>query len=260
LTKNDNYCGMVLVSDGKETCNGDPEAEAAKLAKNPKLSFGIHVVGFDVQPEERKSLEAIAKAGKGEYYNAETAEELGKSLDEIAKDLSRRAKPPVQRGNRRAVRLLSPKVELPPMKELLLVPEKTDIAYVYTYKLASIDRYGAELRIPSSSAKYDLIWVPKEGKPIRLVKGFTLPERKVVDVKPEEHAGMVQVNGEGTARSVVVAPTGTDKAYANTYAIQTAKKFGEVMAVPAGDYDVFVNGDLVEEKLKVEPGKLQELD
>jgi hypothetical protein len=37
-------------------------------------------VGFDVSAEERKQLEAIAKIGKGTYYNVRTATELSDAL------------------------------------------------------------------------------------------------------------------------------------------------------------------------------------
>lgn len=73
---------MVLVSDGMETCKGDPAAEAADLAARFNLTFGV--VGFDVKPEERASLEQIAAAGKGRYFDARTATELVKAAEEVA--------------------------------------------------------------------------------------------------------------------------------------------------------------------------------
>ena len=56
LARNDSPCGMVLISDGKETCNGDPAAVAASLTSRLKLSFGLHVVGFDVQGDDAPHL------------------------------------------------------------------------------------------------------------------------------------------------------------------------------------------------------------
>ncbi|MEX2317277.1 MAG: VWA domain-containing protein [Pirellulales bacterium] len=100
LLKNDAYSGMVLISDGKESCMGDPAAEAAKLAMNPKLSFGINVIGFDVKAEERESLEGIAKSGNGKYYNAESAAELEASVSALRKELESKTKSPEQRGSK----------------------------------------------------------------------------------------------------------------------------------------------------------------
>jgi Mg-chelatase subunit ChlD len=51
LAKSKGLSGVVLITDGMETCHGDPKADAAKLAANPKLTFGLRVVGFDVYPK-----------------------------------------------------------------------------------------------------------------------------------------------------------------------------------------------------------------
>jgi hypothetical protein len=259
LTKNDTFCGMVLVSDGKETCNGDPEAEAAKLAQNPKLSFGIHVVGFDVQPEERESLEAIAKAGKGEYYNAQTAEELAKSLDEIAKDLKERAKPPKVKVNRRLLEVVSPKIEMPEIKEIYLAKEDAPLTTIKSYQVgATLAGYDKQLNVPSS-AKHIIVLVPKNGRPVKMVEKFSIPEPDLVQVRPEEHVGLVKVGGQGTPKNIFLSPTGSPQSTAHAYSIQETKKFDDVMIVPAGEYDVYVDNELIYEKLKVEAGKLKEL-
>jgi Ca-activated chloride channel homolog len=78
LAKNDAVCGLVLLTDGKETCGGNPVEVAATLAGKLRMSYGVNVIGFDVQDDERASLEEIARAGKGKYYNAQTAGELAK--------------------------------------------------------------------------------------------------------------------------------------------------------------------------------------
>jgi Ca-activated chloride channel family protein len=63
---------IILVSDGKETCEGDPCALVKKL-KALGIKFVMHVIGFDVTEEERAQLECMAKAGGGEYFTAKTA-------------------------------------------------------------------------------------------------------------------------------------------------------------------------------------------
>jgi von Willebrand factor type A domain-containing protein len=260
LTKNDAYSGIVLVTDGKETCNGDPVAEATALAKNPKLSFGIQVVGFDVKPDERKALEELAAAGKGKYFNAQSADDLAASFDDIAKALKEAATPPKVASNRRALKIVSPKIEMPEMGEVFIVKSGSPLAVVSTYKIAGIKKYGEELRIPSSSEKYDVIFTPKNGSHVQMIKGFSLPERQVVEIHPEEYLGLVKVNGKGNVKNIFIAPADAPKAVASTYAIQRAKAYGETMIVPAGEYNVYVDGNLIEEKLKVEAGKLQELE
>jgi len=70
---------VILVSDGKETCGGDPCA-AAKALHEAGVGLKIHVVGFDIKPEERAELECIAKAGGGRYFAADSAAGLSEAL------------------------------------------------------------------------------------------------------------------------------------------------------------------------------------
>ncbi|GAB4116532.1 MAG: hypothetical protein Fur005_21660 [Roseiflexaceae bacterium] len=71
---------VILVSDGDETCDGDPVQAAAELrAAHPNVR--VSVVGFDVGPEEwRNRLQGIADQGGGEYFNAENADQLTAAL------------------------------------------------------------------------------------------------------------------------------------------------------------------------------------
>jgi von Willebrand factor type A domain. len=81
---------VVLVSDGKETCDGDPCEGAKKLAA-AGVNLKVHVVGFDVSAEERKQLECIAKEGKGRYFDAQNAKGFQEAIVQV-KDVV--AKPP----------------------------------------------------------------------------------------------------------------------------------------------------------------------
>ena len=66
---------ILLVSDGKETCEGDPCALAAEL-RAAGLRLVIDVIGFDVTPEEREQLMCIAEQGGGTYYDADSVEDF----------------------------------------------------------------------------------------------------------------------------------------------------------------------------------------
>lgn len=58
--------GVILLTDGAESCQGDPVAAAASLRnKFPGVTIDTYVVGFSVQPSERDQLNAIAAAGSG---------------------------------------------------------------------------------------------------------------------------------------------------------------------------------------------------
>jgi Ca-activated chloride channel family protein len=66
---------VVLVSDGEETCDPDPCA-AIREIEEAGVPFVVHVIGFDVNDEQRAQLECIADAGGGRYFTAANAEDL----------------------------------------------------------------------------------------------------------------------------------------------------------------------------------------
>lgn len=67
---------VVLVTDGEETCNGDPAAAIATL-RSSGLDVRIHIVGFAVDELGLKeTFQAWAAAGGGRYFDAQSGEEL----------------------------------------------------------------------------------------------------------------------------------------------------------------------------------------
>ncbi|NSX56268.1 VWA domain-containing protein [Parasulfitobacter algicola] len=82
LRETENAVSIVLVSDGIESCEGDPCATAA-LLREQGIDVTIHVVGFDVDAEAEEQLSCIAKAGGGEYYQASSADALSGALADV---------------------------------------------------------------------------------------------------------------------------------------------------------------------------------
>lgn len=60
---------IYMVSDGVETCGGDPVAAAQALHESDVKAI-INVIGFDVDDKGREQLKQIAAAGGGEYLEA----------------------------------------------------------------------------------------------------------------------------------------------------------------------------------------------
>lgn len=74
---------VVLVSDGKETCEGDPCVTAKALAAvDAKLI--VHTIGFGVDAAARRQLQCIAAMGRGTYSDAGTSRDLAAALGEAA--------------------------------------------------------------------------------------------------------------------------------------------------------------------------------
>jgi hypothetical protein len=73
----------VLVSDGKETCEGDPSAAAKALAE-ADAKLVIHTIGFNVDAAARFQLQCIARMARGTYSDAAGAADLGARLGAAA--------------------------------------------------------------------------------------------------------------------------------------------------------------------------------
>lgn len=79
---NEDYEGsltLYIVSDGKETCDGDPVAEAKDFADKSEKRH-VNIIGFHVDRESENQLKEVAEAGNGEYLKADNAEELRGSI------------------------------------------------------------------------------------------------------------------------------------------------------------------------------------
>jgi hypothetical protein len=86
LAQHEGRASLVLISDGKETCNGDPCAAARRL-RAQGVDTTIHVVGFDVGAEEREQLQCIAEGGGGRYFGAANAAELAAALARVREEV-----------------------------------------------------------------------------------------------------------------------------------------------------------------------------
>lgn len=84
---------IILISDGEETCGGDPVGVAGKIKNEFGVDVVIHVIGFDVKEKEKMQLAGIAKAGGGTYYAADNAQQLKDSLVQIKKAVVEKAPP-----------------------------------------------------------------------------------------------------------------------------------------------------------------------
>ena len=72
---------VYVVTDGLETCGGDPVAAARDLADGGVRPI-VNVIGFEVGDTDHEELREIARAGGGTYTDADTGAELERYLDE----------------------------------------------------------------------------------------------------------------------------------------------------------------------------------
>ena len=131
---------VILVSDGKETCNADPCAAAAELEASG-VDFTVHVVGFDLDAEEKAQLQCIADGTGGQFLNAGNASELHEAMTTTVELVAEPEPAP-----KRVV-----KVETAPIGTLLVENVTNGYARVYEPgKTASqsLASFGAETRKP----------------------------------------------------------------------------------------------------------------
>lgn len=85
LRHTENAATVVLISDGRETCDLDP-CEVANRLETDGVNFTAHVIGFDVaKPEDEAQLQCLAQNTGGQYVKASNADELAKALEQVSK-------------------------------------------------------------------------------------------------------------------------------------------------------------------------------
>ncbi|MBN2910618.1 VWA domain-containing protein [Polycladomyces sp. WAk] len=79
---------IYIVSDGVETCEGNPVQEAQQL-HNSNVKAVVNIIGFDVDNAGQKALQQVAQSGGGTYYTVNNQEDLkayfNKQYDELSK-------------------------------------------------------------------------------------------------------------------------------------------------------------------------------
>ncbi|MBM4761137.1 VWA domain-containing protein [Bacillus sp. B15-48] len=80
---------VYVVSDGIETCHGDPVQEAKKLV-SADIQTVVNIIGFDVDHEGQKLLKEVADAGNGEFTYVQSERELRQYLRAQYEEIQRR--------------------------------------------------------------------------------------------------------------------------------------------------------------------------
>ncbi len=71
---------VILITDGEETCEGDPAAVIRDLRARG-LDVQVSIVGFAIDdPELKEDFQSWAELGGGQYFDARSANELTRSL------------------------------------------------------------------------------------------------------------------------------------------------------------------------------------
>jgi ribosome maturation factor RimP len=77
---------IVLVTDGLETCGGNP-CTASRALKQGNSAITTHVIGFALAEQERQNLQCIVDESGGMLLGADSAETLSKALFQVLEQL-----------------------------------------------------------------------------------------------------------------------------------------------------------------------------
>ncbi|MCB0324279.1 MAG: VWA domain-containing protein [Bdellovibrionales bacterium] len=84
---------IILLTDGEETCDGDPIAVLDQLEREG-FKLKVFAIGFNVNDVARAQLKGIADHSGGKYFDAKDAAQLNQALQEATKESVLVAKAP----------------------------------------------------------------------------------------------------------------------------------------------------------------------
>jgi hypothetical protein len=71
---------VIVITDGEESCGGDPRAAAQQL-KDSGINITLNIVGFTLAGQKvQQQLTQFAEATGGKYYSAQSGEALARAL------------------------------------------------------------------------------------------------------------------------------------------------------------------------------------
>jgi Ca-activated chloride channel family protein len=79
---------IYVVSDGEETCGGDPVAVARRINSGRTRAI-VNVIGFNLSSGEAAKLTAVARAGGGGFVNLSSAAELDRFTAQVRDSIRR---------------------------------------------------------------------------------------------------------------------------------------------------------------------------
>ncbi len=237
---------LVLVSDGKETCDGDPCAVAKALAE-ADAKLVVHTIGFGVDAATKYQLQCIAKAARGKYFDASSADELAGALNTAA-------------------------AEPAPKTEKMVIKKKKVV--LGTLRINHLEKFHIQHKVLDAETGEKVDWIGEKKNPIQLKPGiynvtFSKDVWKSVVVEGGKETvlepGVLKfTRASGSGHHILDAETAEKRAYAHsgstrvalipsTYTITFGKAEWPNIEIKPGQVTVLKPGKLVlkdSEKLK----------
>lgn len=224
---------VILVSDGKETCEGDPCATAKALAE-ADASLVVHTIGFAVDTAAKYQLQCIARVARGRYFDAGSASELAVMLSEAAKPA-----PPLQETKQIVVKIPQPgRLEV---KHAAMTGHKVSSAETREI-VASLNSSGPRKELPAGLYNVtfgNAVWKSVEVKPgettvldpgVIEVRNANISGHKVLDGETGEEIGKIS----SSSPRITVLPSTFSVQFGETLWKDIEVKIGEVKILNPG--------------------------
>lgn len=88
---------IYVVSDGQETCGGDPVATARRINKGATLAV-VNIIGFGLPSSEAAALKAVSDAGGGSFVNVSDRADYDRTFGRV-REANRQAANAVRQSN-----------------------------------------------------------------------------------------------------------------------------------------------------------------
>jgi hypothetical protein len=238
LADNEDPTTLVLVSDGLETCGGDPCATAGALReKGHKLV--VHVVGLDVDQKATDQLQCIADVGGGCYFAAADAAGLRDALGQVkasvveAKPLPAPLPPPkveASKSNSKRIRIAGPgKIRLQPADWVKMPPNYWALRDVESGEDKGRNR-DAQVRV--KAGEYQIVWRQSEHghSEVPLTAVPTVRSGETTEVPLSTGLRLTPPEGVPAPNWWGLAEPGADKPF-----VRVSRSLGPDL-MPAGDY------------------------
>lgn len=160
---------IVLVSDGIETCGGNPCEVVAQL-KSTGAKFVLHTVGFDVNAAAAQQLQCAAQAGEGRYFSAGNADELLEAMRAVNAEVLEKVQevaPAVATTRAVSTKLGRLRVTMPVGSEVSLANVKIENA-LEGKRVGEFDKPKADSKYPLRAGDYRIslgFATPSYGRP-----------------------------------------------------------------------------------------------
>ncbi|TGL62803.1 vWA domain-containing protein [Leptospira sarikeiensis] len=146
IQRRKNATDLILVTDGIESCYGNPEKELQVLQQKG-IRFKMHVFGLGLKPDERQIMQTLAKAGNGKYYNVAEDSDFYLAIEDLLKQETPPKRTQIETSKRKS------KIEILSVTKNQTDPEENVYKVKFRFENPDSDRQCVILNLKRKSSE-----------------------------------------------------------------------------------------------------------